>query len=237
MPRIAVVDDRYQSYNVEMAEVIGARFWKPYPKDLDARQTPPPAKPSDGTLRIGVDPGMFAARPPADLANLRLRKLAAALGPAFVRVSGTWANSVYFHDSDNPAPAAPPPGFQGVLTRAQWKGVVDFARAVNAKIVTSFAVSAGVRDAAGVWTPEQAGKVLAFTKSIGGEIAAAELFNEPTIPAAGGAPPGYDAAAFARDHRGVPGFREAKAAPRTLIVGPGSAGEGVSLLPAVPGRC
>jgi len=30
MPRIADVDERYQSYNVEMAEVIGGNFWKPY---------------------------------------------------------------------------------------------------------------------------------------------------------------------------------------------------------------
>src|SRR5690242_15308939 len=30
LPRIATVDERYQSYNVEMAEVIGGNFWKPY---------------------------------------------------------------------------------------------------------------------------------------------------------------------------------------------------------------
>ena len=30
MPSIAAVDERFQSYNVEMAEVIGAKFWKPY---------------------------------------------------------------------------------------------------------------------------------------------------------------------------------------------------------------
>ena len=29
-PRIGTVDDRFQSYNVEMVEVIGSRFWKPY---------------------------------------------------------------------------------------------------------------------------------------------------------------------------------------------------------------
>src|SRR5690348_14571173 len=30
LPRIASVDERYQSYDVEMAEVIGGNFWKPY---------------------------------------------------------------------------------------------------------------------------------------------------------------------------------------------------------------
>jgi len=30
MPRVATIDARQQSYNVEMAEVIGGNFWKPY---------------------------------------------------------------------------------------------------------------------------------------------------------------------------------------------------------------
>jgi heparanase len=83
LPRIATVDERYQSYNVEMAEVIGGEFWKPYAKQGRA-----------------AGATMFEARPPIDLADARLRKLAAALGPAYMRVSGTWANAVYFADSD-----------------------------------------------------------------------------------------------------------------------------------------
>jgi hypothetical protein len=109
-----------------------------------------------------------------------LRKLAAALRPAYVRVSGTWANTTYFHNSDQPAPKTPPKGFGGVLTREQWKGVADFARAVDARLVTSFATSGGTRDAAGNWTPVQARQILDYTKSIGGSIAAAEYMNEPT---------------------------------------------------------
>src|SRR5690349_22591391 len=30
MPAISTVDVRYQSYNIEMAEVVGGNFWKPY---------------------------------------------------------------------------------------------------------------------------------------------------------------------------------------------------------------
>lgn len=48
-----------------------------------------------------------------------------------------------------------------MLTRPQWKGVVEFARAANAKLVTSFAISTGVRDTAGVWTPDQARRLSA----------------------------------------------------------------------------
>jgi heparanase len=42
-------------------------------------------------------------------------------------------------------------------------------------------------------------KVLAYTKSIGGKIAAAEFMNEPTLAGMGGAPVGYDARAYGRD--------------------------------------
>ena len=227
LPRLGTVDTRFQSYNVEMAEVIGGEFWKPYTAGGTVAK-------STGTqsFEIGKTPGMFEARPPIDLANHRLRVLAAALGPASVRVSGTWANSVYFQDHDEPRLAKPPPGFQSVLTRAQWRGVIEFSRAVDAELVTSFAISAGVRDAAGVWTPKQATPLLDFTRQIGGTITAAELFNEPTIPTAGGAPAGYDAALFARDEAAFRQFIK-KTAPQIPIAGPGSVGEGgVTMFPA-----
>ena len=72
---------------------------------------------------------------------------------------------------------------------------------------------------------------MAYTKSIGGTIAAAELFNEPTIAASGGAPDGYNAATFARDEAAFRTFVQASA-PDMLIVGPGSAGEGgITIVP------
>src|SRR3954447_26927065 len=162
-------------------------------------------------------------RPPIALGNARLRRLAAALGPAYVRVSGTWANTTYFSASE-PPPAAPPAGFKGVLSRTQWQGVVDFARAVNAQIVASFATGAGTRDTAGVWTPEQATRLLDYTSAIGGRIAAAEFMNEPNLAVMGGAPAGYDAAAYGRDFKRFHAFARA-AAPDMLILGPGSVGE------------
>ena len=221
MPRIGTVDERFQSFNIEMVEVTGGRFWAPYRKPGSAAPEPPPAA---KLSTPGIDPTLFRTRLPIDLANPRLRGLAAALGPAYVRVSGTWANSTYFHDSDNPAPATPPTGFGGVLTRQQWRGVVEFSHAVDARIVTSFAVSAGVRDADGVWTADQARKFLAFTKASGGSIAAAEFFNEPTFAAMGGAPKGYDAAAYGRDFSVFLAFSRENA-PDMLILGPGSIGE------------
>lgn len=208
MHRIATVDERFQSYNVEMVEVTGGRFWKPYTPRAS------PARP---------DQDLYEYRPPIDLANPRLRRLAAALSPAYLRVSGTWANSTYFADSDT-APSEPPAGFKSVLSRTRWRAVVDFARTVGAQIVTSFAISSGTRDAAGIWTPEQARRLLAYTRSLGSGVAAAEFMNEPTLASQNGAPPDYDAKAYGRDFRI---FREfvKREFPETLILGPGSVGE------------
>src|SRR3954471_5083462 len=198
MQRIASIDERYQSFNIEMIEVTGGRFWKPY-KNIETLLKNPVVPKADGAAPVGMDPGLYQQRPPIDLGNARLRAMAAGLAPAYMRVSGTWANTTYFHDSDSAAPATPPKGFGGVLTRPQWKGVVDFSKTADAKLVTSFATSPGTRDATGLWTPKEAQKLLAYTNSVFGSIAAAEYMNEPTYADMGGAPKGYDAAAYGRD--------------------------------------
>jgi len=228
MSRTGTVDERFQSYNVEMVEVTGGRFWKPYSSTMNSSSAQPKAQ-SEPTP-AGMDPNLYEYRAPIDLSNPRLRKLAAALGPAYVRVSGTWANSVYFQNSDDPAPSTAPAGFGSVLTRKEWKSVVDFAQAENAEIVTSFATSQGTRDDKGVWTPEQARQFLGFTKSAGGQIAAAEFMNEPTLAVMGGAPKGYDAAAYARDMAVFRPFIK-QSSPEMELLGPGSVGEGSLALP------
>src|SRR5437868_9907211 len=173
MPRIGTVDQRFFSYNIEMAEVTGGNFWKPYHSQSSAAaQATQPAQ--SASTPAGMNSNMYQYRPPIDLSNSQLRKLATALGPAYVRVSGTWANSAYFADSDNP-PAKAPAGYGGVLTRKEWKGVIDFVHAVNGELVTSFATSVGTRNTQGVWTPKEASEWLAYTKSVGGRIAATEL--------------------------------------------------------------
>lgn len=219
LARVGTVDARFQSYNIEMVEVTGGQFWKPYRPDSGV----PPTPRSGSDTPTGMDSNLFQYLPPIDLTNARLRKLANALAPAYLRVSGTWANTTYFAESDN-LPSAPPAGFKGILTRQQWRGVVDFSRSVDAPIVTSFAVSSGARDADGVWNPDQARHLLAYTRSIGGRIAAAEFMNEPNLAAMGGVPTGYNAAAYGRDFRIFRNFLK-QAAPETMILGPGTTSE------------
>ncbi|WP_334477259.1 hypothetical protein [Bradyrhizobium algeriense] len=204
-----------------MVEVTGGRFWKPYNPSASA----PSARGADnaGNMPAGGNPDLFAYREPIDLSNRRLRTLAAALAPAYLRVSGTWANGTYFAESDE-TPATPPGGFSAVLSRERWKGVIDFARAASAEIVTSMATSPGARDATGLWQSDQARRLFAYTKSIGGRIAAVEFMNEPTLAAMGGAPKGYDAAAYGRDFKAFVAFIRTSE-PDVMVLGPGSIGE------------
>jgi hypothetical protein len=206
MIRVGTVSERFQSYNIEMVEVTGGRFWKPYG----------PESPAAGT-------DLYAYRPPIDLNNIKLRKLAAALAPAYLRVSGTSANGTYFSDMER-APSRPPAGFIGVLTRGQWRDVIDFSHAVDAKLVTSFAISHGSRDASGVWAPDQAARLLAYTHFLGAGIAAAEFMNEPDLPAINGAPVGYDAAAYGRDFKIFRSLAQ-QIAPEMMVLGPGAGGQ------------
>jgi heparanase 1 len=224
MRRVATVDERYQSYNIEMLEVTGGKFWRAYGPELEQLlKQPPPANASSIETPAGMNPALYEYRPPLDLTNSRLRKLAAALSPVYVRISGTWANTTYFPDTEK-APAEVPTGFMGVLTHAQWRGVVDYSNAVNAKIVTSFATSAGTRDKRGVWTDRLAKRFIDYTRSMGGRIAAAEFMNEPNLAAMGGAPTGYDAATYGRDFNVFRTFVK-QAAPEMILLGPGSVGE------------
>jgi len=205
MIRIGSVYERFQSYNIEMVELTGGRFWKPYSSE-----------------RFDPRPDRFEYRHPIDLGNPRLRKLAAALAPAYVRVSGSWANATYFADSSKAA--APAAGFDRVLSRQRWHDLVQFAEAAGDEIVTSFGVSPGTRDVDGTWSPDQARRLLAYTQSIGGRVAAAEFMNEPNV-ALGKAPPASDdVASYARDFRVFRAFVKASF-PNLLILGPGTAGE------------
>lgn len=224
MPKVGAVDPAFVSYNIEMVEVTGGRFWKPYDAPAQARHDAEVSA-ADPKQQGRQNADLYQYRPPIDLSNSRLRNLARAIGPAYVRVSGSWANTTFFQDDDNPPLKEPPAGFNQVLTRAEWKGVMDFARSVGAQMVTSFAVSPGTRDPEGVWMPEQARALMQFTRHSGGRLAAVEFMNEPTVAALHGAPKDYDAAAFAKD---IAIFRVVlrQQAPGTLLLGPGGTAEG-----------
>jgi hypothetical protein len=204
LAKTGTVEARFQGYNIEMVEVTGGRFWAPYggPKNEVYRQ-----------------------RPPIDLTNPKLVALARNLGPSLLRVSGTWANNTYLL-AEGETLAAPPAGYSQILTRDQWRGVVAFSKAVDARIVTSFAASGGTRGTDGVWKTDQAQRFADLTKSAGGTLYAAEFFNEPNIPGATtGMPPAYDVPDYAADFRIFRAWAH-NTVPDMKILGTGGVSEG-----------
>src|ERR1700722_15861250 len=51
LPRIGTVDERFQSYNIEMVEITGGRFWRPYRSPPDASPVPSARSGSDTPTR------------------------------------------------------------------------------------------------------------------------------------------------------------------------------------------
>lgn len=214
LPFIRTMDDRFQSFQIGMSHLTGGETWKAYSEG------------DDHSKQAANFEAVRQARAPTDLSSRRLRKLAKGLGPFYLRYGGTTSNSVYFQNDDGPRLELPPKGFRTILTRQSWAEAVDFAKAVDAKIITSFTVSNGVRDANGAWSTRHAAPWLAYTKDIGGEIYAAELFNEPNAHEPGWTDEPVSADSFARDFNNLDQF-VAQAAPNLKLAGPGVARLGV----------
>ena len=127
LKKIRDVNPGLMSYNVEMTEVTGGTFWKAYTKaQVEGKEDFPPIRGIQGMADI------MQVYPPINLYNEKLRKLAKAFGPVWVRVSGTWATKTYY-DLENKTNGVIPEGYQSVLTKEQWQGVLDFVNAIDAK--------------------------------------------------------------------------------------------------------
>lgn len=192
LPLVRTIDERFQSFQLGFSHLTGGDTWVSYE---NMTQEAVKERAYTGNLASVREP-----RAPTDLSNRRFRKLVSGLGPLYIRYGGTTTNTVYFQDDDRPKLDKVPAGYKAVLTRARWREAIAFAKAVDAKIYTGFSVGHGVRDASGTWTPVHARPWLAYNKSIGGEIYAAELFNEPNMEGHSDRLGKYTASDFARDY-------------------------------------
>lgn len=220
------VNPRLMSYNVEFAEVTGGTFWKAYTPGQVAGTEEFYVEPSaDGIASMYKD--LMQVYPPIDLYNEKLRKLAKNLGPAWVRVSGTWATKTYY-DFDGTTNGNVPEGYLNVLTKEQWIGVLDFVKEIGAKLMISMANCPGLHSAEEPWNPSEAEKIFGLSKEYGVPISAAEFANEPNILEETGFPKGYTAADYRRDQDLF--FKWLRANyPDCICVGPSSVGEGLTL--------
>ena len=216
------VDERLVSYNIEMSEITGGTFWKAYtPGQIAGTEA----------FRLSGDMGDFTAMadlmqyyPPINLYDEKLRSHARALGPAWIRVSGTWSTKTYY-DFDDETGGTAPDGYASVLTRQQWIGVLDFVRAVGGKLFISISNCKGDHPGGGPLNLAQARKIFDFSHRYGVDIDAAEFMNEPNMLEMSGAPAGYTAEDYARDQDIFFGWVRENY-PKCLCVGPCSLGDG-----------
>lgn len=153
---IATVSERFLSVAVDTAQVVGAPFWS-----------------SDASVSvIGNE-----RRPPYDFARPKLRKLAAELAPAYLRIGGSTADIAYA-DMGDPPMAAPPEGYEEVLTKSQWDGIADFARSLDYEILFTLNAGPGSRDGTGRWTPDNAREIIEYTTAQQIPVVLWELGNE-----------------------------------------------------------
>ena len=124
MPRIGSVSERYQSYNVEMVEVTGGRFWKPYSPEPDRiLQQPAPAAGASGARHArrherGPVPVSAADRPGQRALAQARRRARAGLCP---RQRNVGEHDILFRDR---------PAARGAAGRLQGRAV---ARAVEGR--------------------------------------------------------------------------------------------------------
>jgi len=219
---IRTIDERLVSYNIEMTEVTGGTFWKAYTPGQIAgtEEFPPITDLRDGFTALS---GLMQYYPPIDLYDERLRELAKKLGPAWIRVSGTWATKTYY-DFDGTTNGTPPEGYASVLTKNQWIGVLDFVKHVSGKLLVSVSNCAGDHPEGSPLDLTQAKKLFDFSHAYGVEIDAVEFMNEPNMMELSGAPEGYTPADYARDQDILYAWVR-KHYPNCLLVGPCTTGD------------
>ena len=212
------VDERLVSYNVEMTEVTGGTFWKAYTEaQVDGTEEFPVIKDwtNMGNLQQWYDP--------IDTTNPRLIKLAKELGAAWVRVSGTWANKTYY-DFDGHTNGQVPEGYQNLLTKEQWTNLLDFVKAIDGKLLVSFANCPGNHSKDEPWDTTQAKMLMDYSIEYGVPVSAAEFTNEPNLIQLSGLPVGYTAADHARDYDAFGAWLKENY-PDCLFVGPCTVGD------------
>jgi heparanase 1 len=153
----AMVSDRFLSFAVDTAQVVGGDFWNP-------------GQTGDG----GTAP--VAA---FDFARPRLGKLVAPLGHAWFRIGGTDADRTYYDFSDMPGP--PPANNLWVLTRAQWDAANRFATGNDLQILFTLNAGRGPRVMDGPWHPDNARTLVEYATANKNPVGVWELGNEINV--------------------------------------------------------
>jgi len=165
-PPVATIDDRFLSFAVDTAEVVGGEFWAPREAERGLL----------GTQRVAS----------YDFSRPRLRRLAGALAPAYLRVGGTDADRTVYsltsgRQTSGNSSGELPRGARAVLTAERWDAVNAFARELDLRIVFTLNAGPSARDAEGAWDPESARGLIAYSQARHDPVAVWELGNEINV--------------------------------------------------------
>lgn len=219
LDKIRTIDKRLVSYNIEMTEVTGGTFWKAYtPEQIAGTEEFPACRDFSELAK------MMQVYPPVNLYEENIRKFSKALGSVYIRVSGSWATDTYY-DFDGHTNGVVPEGYKSILTKEQWNGLLDFVKAVDAKLLISVSNCPGDHKDGSPWTPEQAKILFDYSKEYGVPISAAEFMNEPNVIPMNPPCDGYGAAEFARDQDRFFRFLRENY-PEVLLAGPCACADG-----------
>jgi len=197
---VAEVDERFLSVAVDSAQVVGGVFWSP-----------------DGSVEIEGETRVE----PYDFGRERLRRMAAGLAPAYLRIGGTAADRVYYDLSDEPVEQAPEP-YENVMTRQMFDGIASFANDLDYEILFTLAAGPGPRDPQSqAWQPHNASGLVGYATNTGAPVAMWELGNEVNgFPLLLGI--NVDGEQLAQDAR-VAGEMVEDLSPNALLAAPSSA--------------
>ncbi len=153
---VARVDPKFLSFAVDTSQVVGGHWWS-----------------DDASVELGKGAKRTA---PFDFERPRLRALAEALAPAYLRIGGTEADEVRYDLGDGHTEAAE----DLVLTRGQVDSIAGFAEAAGLRLFMT--VNAGPLDRQdGVWLGEQAERLIAYMSQRGYPVDVWELGNEANV--------------------------------------------------------
>jgi heparanase 1 len=151
---VAETDRRYLSFAIDSSQLVGGKWWSPDPQKSEERI------------------------PAFDFTRPALKKLAAALSPAYLRIGGTEADKLYYDLSDHPPPEPPAP-YTYVMTKAQYDGMAAFAIDAGFDIMFTLNAGPGPRDPATKrWTDTNAKSLVSYSASKQYPVKVWELGNE-----------------------------------------------------------
>lgn len=152
---VARVDPKFLSFAVDTSQVVGGHWWS-----------------DEASVELGKGANRTA---PFDFDRPRLRLLAEALAPAYLRIGGTEADEVRYELGAEASDAE-----DLVLTRGQVDSIAEFASEAGLRLFMT--VNAGPLDRRdGAWVGEQAERLMAYMGERSYPVDVWEFGNEANV--------------------------------------------------------